>query len=221
MKLKNPRKTVLLWDNDGVLVDTEVLYFRATRQAFSRVGVELTAETYHRFFLKESSGTLLLAKENALPEQTAEQLRKERNRIYTRMLQTENLIRPGVEQALSSLKEREIKMGVVTSSHADHFKTIHDRTGYGRFFDFVINGDDVAETKPSPEPYLKALQRAACSPQECVAIEDSERGLLSAKAAGIACWVIPTELSRFGDFRLADEVLSSISDVVRLIHPAN
>lgn len=213
------QKKALLWDNDGVLVDTEILYFQATKQAFQTVGVELTEETYHRLFLKESSGTLQLAKENGLLPEITEALRIERNRIYVQMLQTENLTRLGVKQVLSTLKNR-VMMGVVTSSHADNFNIIHDRTGFGRFFDFVITGDDVSETKPSPEPYLMAVRRAGCTPQECVAIEDSERGLLSAKAAGIACWVIPTELTRYGDFSMADKVLTSVADVVRFIHPA-
>ena len=213
------KKKAVLWDNDGVLVDTEILYFRATKQAFSTVGIELTAELYHRFFLKESSGTLLLAIGNGISAKAAAGLRDERNRIYAQMLQTETINRSGVEETLTALRKK-VKMGVVTSSHKDHYKMIHDRTGFDRFFDFVITGDDVAETKPSPEPYLMAVQRAGCTPQECVAIEDSERGLLSAKAAGIECWVIPTDLSRFGNFRLADKVLDSVTDVVRFIHPA-
>jgi len=212
------KKKAVLWDNDGVLVDTEILYFRSTKQAFSTVGIELTAELYHRFFLKESSGTLLLAIGNGISAKAAAGLRDERNRIYAQMLQTETINRSGVEETLTALRKK-VKMGVVTSSHKDHYKMIHDRTGFDRFFDFVITGDDVAETKPSPEPYLMAVQRAGCTPQECVAIEDSERGLLSAKAAGIECWVIPTDLSRFGNFRLADKVLDSVTDVVRFIHP--
>lgn len=135
------------------------------------------------------------------------------------MLQTENLTRPGVELVLTRLQKKVI-MGVVTSSHADNFKLIHDRTGFGRFFDFVITGDDVIETKPSPEPYLAAVQRTGCAPRECVAIEDSERGLLSAKAAGITCWIIPTKLTRYGDFSMADKALTGVADVVRFIRPA-
>jgi HAD superfamily hydrolase (TIGR01509 family) len=212
------QKKALLWDNDGVLVNTEILYFQATKQVFRTLGVELTEERYHKFFLKESSGTLHLAMENGLPPEITDGLRTERDRIYTQMLQTENLTRLGVEQVLTSLQKK-VLMGVVTSSHADNFKIIHDRTGFCRFFDFVITGDDVNETKPSPEPYLMAVQRAGCTPQECVAIEDSERGLLSAKAAGIECWVIPTELTRYGDFSMADKVLTSVADVARFIHP--
>ena len=210
------KKKVVFWDNDGVLVDTEVLYFRATRQAFATAGVELTEEMYHRFFLKQSAGSLLLANEYGLAEDLTTKLRQKRNRMYAQLLQREPLARPGVEQTLTTLKKSMI-MGVVTSSHADHFSLIHDRTGFGRFFDFVINGDDVAETKPSPEPYLMAVRRSGCPPQACVAIEDTERGLQSAKAAGIECWVIPTALSRFGDFRLADKVLDSVSDVTRYV----
>ncbi len=108
-------------------------------------------------------------------------------------------------------------MGVVTSSRRDHFDLIHARSGLRRFFDFVVTGDDVAHTKPNPEPYLKALEVSGRKAGECVAIEDSERGLAAAKAAGLECWVVPHALTRNGDFRSADRVLASLAEVVALL----
>jgi beta-phosphoglucomutase-like phosphatase (HAD superfamily) len=108
-------------------------------------------------------------------------------------------------------------MGVVTSSRRDHFDLIHARTGFNRFFDVVVSCDDVQRTKPDPEPYLRALALTGRDPRECVAIEDSERGLAAAKAAGLECWVIPTELSRNGDFGPADKVLGGIADIPGLL----
>jgi HAD superfamily hydrolase (TIGR01509 family) len=210
--------TAVFWDNDGVLVDSERLYFRSTQQVLQSVGVDLSLERYRGLYLKESRGAWHLAVEKGVPAAAIEGLREERNRIYAQLLRAENLAIDGAAQTLEALAGR-ILMGVVTSSHRDHFEIIHARTGFCRFFDFVITGDDVKETKPSPEPYLRALQKSGLEPEDCVVIEDSARGLIAAKEAGLACWIIPTELTRRSEFRQADKVLSSLADVVPLLVP--
>ena len=82
-----------------------------------------------------------------------------------------------------------------------------------RYFDFVVDGDDCENTKPDPEPYRRALERVSRPASECLVIEDSERGLLAAKAAGLKCWVIPTELAEGSDFSRADALLGSIGEL--------
>ena len=121
--------------------------------------------------------------------------------------------RPEVEQVLKLLAGS-VRMCVVTSLWRKHFEAIHSRTGFDKYFEFVITGEDVTETKPDPEPYVMALRRAGCEASECVVIEDSERGLMAAKAAGLECWVIPADLTRHGNFSQADKILGSISEVV-------
>ena len=105
-------------------------------------------------------------------------------------------------------------MGIVTSSRRDHFELIHRSSGLLKYFDFVITASDYAKFKPNPEPYLMAVKKSGFNKKECIAIEDSERGLKSAKGAGIHCMVIPTELTRNGDFSVADKVLGNITDVL-------
>ena len=208
------RKTAIFWDNDGILVDTEVLYYEANRQVLAGLGVELTVEQFREFYLKDTIGGWHLAAGLSVAE--VEEKRSERNRVYSELLRTRSFAVPGAAEVLEALSGR-LTTGVVTSSRRDHFDLIHARTGFGRFFEFVVSCDDVRNTKPDPESYLRALAISGRSPDECVAVEDSERGLAAAKAAGLECWVIPTELSRDGDFRAADLILSGIAEIPALL----
>jgi HAD superfamily hydrolase (TIGR01509 family) len=208
------QKTTIFWDNDGVLVDTEILYYQANRQVLRGLGVELTADQFRKFYLKDAIGGWHLVP--GLSEAAVEELRAVRNDLYAELLRTESLAAPRAAEVLSALSGR-LTMGVVTSSRRDHFDLIHARTGFGRFFEVVVSGDDVRRAKPDPEPYRRALELTGRHPAECVAVEDSERGLAAAKAAGLECWVIPTPLSRDGDFRAADRLLSSLTQVAALL----
>ena len=119
-------------------------------------------------------------------------------------------------RTLAALRPR-FAMGIVTSSRSDHFTTIHRRTGLLEFFDFVLTSEDYAESKPAPDPYLAGIARTGCAPAECLAIEDAPRGLAAARAAGIDCWVIPTDLSRPADFSAAARILNNVHDVAELL----
>ncbi len=209
-------KQTILWDNDGVLVDTEALYYDATRRILGTVGIDLSPADYRQLFLKENRGAWHLAAGRGLSPDRISALREDRNALYARLLAERNRALPGAAGTLASLHGR-FPMGVVTSARREHFEIIHRATGFARFFDFVVTSDDVPETKPDPRPYLAALARAGCAPREAVAIEDSERGLAAAVAAGIPCWVLPTPLTEGGDFTRADRVLSRIEEVPGLL----
>jgi len=85
------------------------------------------------------------------------------------------------------------------------------------YFDFVLTAADFVNLKPDPEPYLRAIERSGMAPESCMAIEDSERGLISAKAAGIRCIVVPTALTRRGNFSSADRVCETIADILTIL----
>jgi len=206
----------ILWDNDGVLVDTEKFYYWANKKLLSRYQIELTEALFRDLYLTQSTGAWHLIPRVSLASIGIANLRHERNAMYIEMLQTEDFRIPGVEQALESLVNR-YTMAVVTSSLRKHFDIIHRRTNYLRFFDFVLTREDYNQSKPEPEPYLKALQLLAIDPDEAVVIEDSQRGIMAAKRAGLTCWAVPNRLSTHGDFSRADKVLSNIGDVARLL----
>lgn len=200
----------IFWDNDGVLVDTERLYLQATQDVMAAAGRPLTESDYREYFLRQGTGAWHLL--DGASEEDIRRLRTERNNRYSELLRAEACAIDGVEDVLRQL-HGSYTMGIVTSSRRDHFEIIHARCNLLRHFDFVLTADELPRTKPHPDPYLIAVERAGVDPDECVAIEDSERGLASATAAGIRCIVIPTQLTAHADFSAATRVIDRIDEI--------
>jgi HAD superfamily hydrolase (TIGR01509 family) len=197
----------IFWDNDGVLVDTERLYFRATQHVLATVGIPLTTAQYIDLFLVQGTGAWHLAADKGLSPSAIAQLRHERNTLYRTFLYQEPLIIAGVRQVLDALQGLYV-MGIVTSSEPDHFALIHQTTGLLPYFHFVLTASDYTHSKPHPEPYRLAVERSGCRQEECLVIEDSKRGLMAATEAGLRCIVVPSELTRGSNFVGAYKSLS-------------
>jgi HAD superfamily hydrolase (TIGR01509 family) len=203
----------IFWDNDGVLVNTEHLYFLATQQIMATVGITLTREIYLEYFMIQGTGAWHLAEEKGLTPDEIERLRHERNHLYSKFLRQENTLIEGVREVLAALHGKYL-MGVVTTSRKDHFDLIHERTEILKYFDFVLTSSDYQKVKPDPEPYLRAIEKSRLRVEECLAVEDSERGLLSARSAGLKCIVVPSDLTRASNFVGAYKVLGTLSEIL-------
>jgi len=210
-------KSVILWDNDGVLVRTEDFYFLATRHVLRGLDADLDRDTYLRLFLEESVDPLRRVLGERGLEAEFGQLHRVRLRRYDELLLTEDITVEGASETVRALADSHV-MGIVTGSKREHIQTLHARTDFFHLFDFVVTLDDVTESKPSAEPYLQAVRRAGARVEDCIAIEDSERGLKSAKAAGLECWVIPNRLTAGSRFNAADRVLKDVLEVRTLLH---
>ena len=206
----------IFWDNDGVLVETEQLYFQATQHVLNGIGVGLTEADYIQLFLVEGRGAWHLAEEHGIPRRDIGKLRDQRNALYSEWLAQGPRLIDGITHVLDALHGKYV-MGVVTSSRKDHFDLIHQKTGVLKYFDFVLTADDFSRVKPDPEPYLLAVARSGIDPGACVAVEDSERGLQSATAAGISCIVVPTGLTRGGTFAKAHRILGGVGEILGVL----
>ena len=201
----------ILWDNDGVLVDTEGLYFQAGREILATQGVALTRETFAEQSLKKGQSVF-----DFLPDQNAElieRLRVKRNARYSALLAKGVRVLDGVVETLSALDGR-VRMGIVTGSRRDHFEIIHAQTRLLSFFEFVVAREDYNEAKPHPDAYLTAMRLHGLSPESCVVVEDSERGCVAASQAGLRVLAVPNALSQYGNFSSAYKVLNSVREVV-------
>jgi len=203
----------IFWDNDGVLVDTEGLYYQANREALAQLGVDLGHDAFGRISLTEGRTVFDLAIEQGHAAVVIEQQRRWRDLRYTELLAQGDLVLPGVFETLLRL-HRKIDMAIVTSSRQDHFDAIHRRFNLLQFFEFVLTREDYQMTKPDPEPYLLALANSRRSSQDCLVIEDSPRGVAAAKAAGLTCWAMPSAQTRGMGFPDADLVLEDVREIV-------
>ena len=104
-------------------------------------------------------------------------------------------------------------MGIVTSTKRYYFETVHNKTGLAKYFEFVVAREDYGESKPNPEPYLLGIRKSGYTPDEIVVIEDTPRGLESAKAAGLQCIIIKNEFTNDALFNGAAIVLDSINEL--------
>lgn len=208
---EEPLIRTVLWDNDGVLVDTEGLYFQAGREVMATQGIELTQEDFVEQSLQKGQSVFDL-----LPDQDAElvdRLRLQRNARYSALLRERVRVLDGVVETLGILHGR-VLMGVVTGSRKDHFDIIHAQANLLQFFEFVVTREDYEEAKPHPDAYLTAMRLHGLTPETCVVVEDSERGCAAAAKAGLRVLVVPNALSQHGDFSPAYKVLGSVREVV-------
>lgn len=206
----------VLWDSDGVLVDTEELYFKASREVLSKIGVELTTERFIQISLKQGRSIFDLASAQGMTLEAIDRLRAERNRRYRELLRQGVRILDGVENSLRRLHGK-VLMGVVTSSLKAHFDIIHTATGLLPLFDFVLTREDYEKSKPNPEPFLAAVTQNGLRLKECIIVEDSARGLAAANAADIKCIVVPNRLTESGNFSEAYRVVSSAREVADIV----
>ena len=197
----------LLWDHDGVLVDTERLYFEATRDVLGRVGIELSESLYLEHMV---AGRTLwrIAGEQGVPDERIAAMRNERNELYRALLRTRPIEIPGVSEVLEELGSRH-RMAIITTSRRHDFELIHASRDLVRHFEFVLTVEDYARAKPEPDPYLAGLARFGADAAQALALEDSARGLAAARAAGLDCLIIENEFTASHDFSGAWKMSSS------------
>ena len=204
----------VFWDNDGVLVDTERLFFRANRNLFAAHGLTLAEREFFDWFLLDNSGGWHLFRERGHTDASIAEIRKERNALFTALInEQEVLARDGMEDIVRGLAPL-LPMAVVTSASREHFSLAHRNTTFQKYLHFAITDEDCATSKPSPEPYLLGAERLGLSPEQCVVVEDSPRGLAAARAAGMTCVVVRSELTAGYPFEGAFAVVESNAELL-------
>lgn len=186
--------THLLFDHDGVLVNTEHLYLQAIQEQFATLGIHL-AEADYLNGMAYGADPWALAREAGCNEAAIDHLRDARDTGYQQLLRTQSIDIAGADEVIAELSGH-FRLAIVTTSRDDDFDLIHGLNGYPvtertprvvEHMDFVLKRSHYQNSKPDPEPYLLALDRFGIESAQALVIEDSERGLRSAVAAGIDC----------------------------------
>jgi len=210
----------VLFDNDGVLIDSESVFYDYTRDALASAGVNLSPLYWARHYLGNGLRSVEIAESLGLSRSAATEIIEARNRRFMARLQEGFVPFPGVMETLSLIRGW-VRMAMVTGSPLDKLLLAHRETDLLPLFDCVITSDDYIHSKPHPAPYRAALDRLGIVPGECLAVEDSPRGLNAAHAAGIRCLLIPTPLTDMEMCRHADWVEPDITGILRVVRTEN
>lgn len=204
----------LVFDFDGLILDTETPEFRAWQELFARYGGELTTADWAHVIGSLDSGwnpAVALGRQTGRAYDEAA-LRAEWKPRQVELLAAET-IRPGVLEVLKEARLRGISLGVASSSRRSWVQGHLERLGIIEFFDAVATGDEVERTKPDPAVYLLALRRLGVDAADALALEDSPNGVRAAQAAGMRCVAVPNDVSRYLDLSAADARLDSLSEL--------
>ena len=208
-------KRGILFDHDGVLVDTEPWYFRAGQRALAEIGLGLDREQYADD-TNRGLGTWARARAAGVDEPTIDRLRVLRDAYYQDYLRTEDIEIDGVVDVLAELS-RHVTMAVVTTAKRADFDLIHEKRQITRFMDFVLVREDYRHAKPHPEPYLTGLDRLGTAVADTLVVEDSARGLSSALAAGIDCAVVHIDFTAAQDLSEATYRIRSLGELTGIV----
>lgn len=201
----------VLFDHDGVLVDTEFWYFRSAERALAEAGFTLDKDQYLRDMAR-GAGSWAQAKAAGIDDGTLSRIREARNGYYQEYLRTEAIEIDGVEDTLAELSAY-VRMAIVTTAKRADFDIIHEKRQIMQFMEFAIVREDYELAKPHPGPYLAGLKRFGAAREETLVVEDSARGLAAAVAARIDCAVVHNEFTKNSDFSPASYRIDSLSEL--------
>jgi beta-phosphoglucomutase-like phosphatase (HAD superfamily) len=216
----------VLFDLDGLMIDTEPIHFRAFRGFMREFGVELPESMMPEFIGYNEIDNIRVLKQKYRLVEPLEALVMKRRGIYGHLLETEDILAlPGFWEVSDEAKRRGMKLAVVSSSIRPQVelplrRLCEQHPGAGdlhRYFDAIVTGDDVAFTKPAPDSYLLALDQLEIAGKEAIAFEDTPAGVRAAAVAGIPVYAVPNEYTRRLPFPEAAGVLESLAEALPLL----
>lgn len=178
----------IIFDLDGVLVDSEMIYYRITRMLFIKLKIDVTIEEHNSFVGISASKMWKFLKEKYYLTQSVDELIDLELNLKCNYLQETNL-KPidGVQNLLTYLKEKHFKIAIATSNHWNNAYFILNKLQIVEYFDLIITGDQVSNGKPDPDIFMLVAKKMAEDPANCIVIEDSTNGVIAAKKAGMNC----------------------------------
>ncbi len=203
----------VIFDFDGLILDTEEPVYRSWLEVYEAHGEELPFERWVQIVGSTTTG---FHPQHHLEERLGRSLPKEvldrRIGRRTEMVLAQKLL-PGVVEHLEAAKSMGLKLGVASSSTRDWVRGHLARLGILDRFDCLRCRDDVANAKPDPDLYIAVLECLGVLASEAIAVEDSPNGVMAAKRAGLRCVAIPNSITARLDLGQADVLLGSLADV--------
>lgn len=202
----------IIFDFDGLIVDTESVWYDVTKEVMLDYGCDLQLENFAKYIGTTGGG--LYDELNALSNRPIDRdvVREKTHQLYQQRM-NDFTLREGVLDYLKAAKEAGLKIGLASSSDRKWIEDFLERFQIRDYFEVIKTADDVKKVKPDPELYLQALEALGVEPKDALCFEDSLNGLTAAVGAGLHCVIVPNPVTQYLDFTGHVHRLNSMSDV--------
>lgn len=207
----------VIFDLDGLMVDSEPLAKQAWRALLARYGHVLDAETMGATYgLRPQDSARLIHERYDLPL-SAEEVSKAQSALFWEQIEEGLKPMPGINELLAAVDARGLPRAVATASGRAYAPLALRAAGIADGFQALITGQDVAHGKPAPDIFLAAAHALDVAPTACMALEDSALGIQSARTAGMLAVAVPNQMTAKLDFTPAHRVMPSLAAVLEAL----
>ena len=205
----------VIFDMDGVIIDSEPVYFEIDKQMFEELNITVPFEE-HCTYVGASSQNMwdAIVKKHKIADQPEELMKKE-HVLYMKHLGDANDLQPidGVIELINELYENNLKLILASSSRMEVINIILQKFKLSDLFIAKVSGSELENSKPHPEIFLRSAALIRSEPSQCVVIEDSKNGVTAAKAAGMKCIGFSNPSSGDQNLTPADMVIRSFKEL--------
>ena len=198
----------VIFDLDGVLIDSEALQYKAYSEVLGRFGITVSLEEYAAHWIAAGRGPEYAIRTHGL-QMHPDELRALKHPVYHDILRREAALMPGALAALTRLQPH-FPLALATNSNRQDVAFVIDHFDLRRFFAAIVAREDYERAKPHPDAFITAAARLGVAPSASLVVEDAYRGVLAARRAGAAVVAVPNRFTRDTDFSLAALVLPSL-----------
>jgi HAD superfamily hydrolase (TIGR01509 family) len=216
-QLRDTAFEAIIFDMDGVLVDSEPTALEAMRRVMARHGVVYTDADNQEFIGCATLEECRILKARHGLAADARRLTDEYVETLLGLVRSQPRSMPGVPGVLVELRDAGHRMALASSAEPQIIAANLSALDIGRFFEVALSASEVGRGKPAPDLFLATAQRLGVKPAACLVIEDSRNGLLAAKAAGMTCAVVPCTSTTGQDFSEADHRLAALPELPGLL----
>lgn len=201
----------IIFDMDGLMIDTETIYFQTNRELAKSFGKTVSDETLWKMMGRKPAESYTIYRDALGINKTVEELLKIIYDTVEKKLLTEVRPLPGLLNILDEFKGK-MKMAIATGSPEKLLDITLNKLELRQYFDETQTSDEIVNGKPDPEIYLKVIEKLNLKPEDCIVIEDSSNGARAGKNAGCYTIAVPSEYTYKQDFSFVDYIAEDLND---------
>ena len=206
------KSIAVIWDMDGVIVDTALYHFRSWRYAFKKKGVNFTEADFQRKFGQRNDAIIRATIGREIAPDEIEEIAFEKEGYFRKNVRYHVKPLPGAVELIKALTKEGFKMAIASSAPVENIQLLLGSLGITDCFQQFVSGKEVTESKPSPQIYQMAARKLGAEPRNCIVFEDAITGVAGAKRAGMLCIAITTTNPR-ESLQEADLVIDSLAEL--------